>query len=174
MLDSATLGLRTDLLSLVGEKCWAVVAGTGTGSVLSLYFGGRVPRQRRLSNPNVSAEAQEFDGEYVLYIECAWRLDSEDAVICSWTDDNSRGETMLTGLQNLENETVRACELGHPAHDLTITFENGMALRIFCDQAGDDGPDNFSFFTGSQASVVGARGTVQRVRRIREGVVAKQ
>jgi hypothetical protein len=58
------------LKSLIGKKPWEVMMGAG--SVLTLEFGARDPRQ----------SAFRIHGEWRLWLyECAWRLECGDSII---------------------------------------------------------------------------------------------
>ena len=84
----------------------------------------------------------EFDGEAWLIVECPWRLESEDDVLCGWEDD----EDAIAGLasivigQQVEEQTVR-----RPGFDLTLRFTGGYRLRVFPDCAGYDSDDTANF-----------------------------
>jgi hypothetical protein len=86
-----TPNLSEELKKLVGNPCWGIVAGLGTGSHISLAFGQKHPRRRVLTNPHLTEDQQRSEGEYILYVTCAWRLQLPDKVICSSTSSNAEG-----------------------------------------------------------------------------------
>lgn len=174
MNNTRLLELSKAISALVGRECWSAVAGAGTGSVVSLQFGEKVRRSQRFTNPYLSPEAQEFDGEYILFIECAWRLDSETAVVCSWTDDNSADGSMLAGLRQLQGQKVTDYKLSTPAQDLDLEFEGGLIIHVFCDQSGTPDADNYAFIDQASIYVVESRGTIAKTRRIREELTKKR
>ena len=144
------------IAELPGKECWAVAAGAGTGSVVDLHFGRKLRRGRPLSNPHVSSLLRECVGEMGLLIECAWRLDQRDQIICGSGDSNRVEGRMLTGLDRLSFKMVDAIELGRPGLDLCIHFGQNLHLRIFCDHTDPDGDaDNYSLFAGNETYVVG-------------------
>jgi hypothetical protein len=57
-----------------GSKCWSIIGGAGTGSVISLRFGDKVRMKQALRNPHLSMEERIFDGERSLIVYCDWRL----------------------------------------------------------------------------------------------------
>ena len=50
-----------ELNKLVGEECWGVVGGAGTGSVISLAFGKQFPRNIPLKNPYVTEVVRNYE-----------------------------------------------------------------------------------------------------------------
>jgi hypothetical protein len=129
--------------TLVDKECWLITAGKGTGAVIALHFGKRVPRERWITNPTLRPEARQFEGEFVLQIECPWRIDAAAEVVTSWSDDNSIDGPMLSGLERLQGQRVLECRLREPANDLAITFTNGLCLRTFADQGAASRADNY-------------------------------
>lgn len=131
---------------MVGQPCWGFVAGEGTGSVVSLQIGGKVPRTILINNPSLTIEQQQNTGEYVLLIECAWRLETKTKVICGAWDDNSENGSMKKGLRHLLGHKIEFIDLSKPGLDLKIGFDNGFMLQIFCDSTNlKDKTDNYSF-----------------------------
>ncbi|WAC20021.1 hypothetical protein OVA24_01340 [Luteolibacter sp. SL250] len=142
--------LQEALLSLKdGAGCWAFIAGSGTGSMVTLDFGGKVARLRPLKNRHVSEDARNYKGEYCLFLQhCAWRIESADEVICSSSSSNHHGGPMLRGLQRLIGQRVSEATVHAPSFDLVLQFGNGLRLSIFC-VVGIDDWDNYTFHTGS-------------------------
>jgi hypothetical protein len=146
------------LRKLVGRKCWGFVAGSGTGSMVALDFGGRVPRRQRLQNSCLTSEQQRFTGEYSLFVSCSWRLDGHDTVLCGCEDSNVEGGPMLTGLRSLVGQMVIAVEISPQGCDLVFVFGNGLSLRVFCEHTdNEEQDDNYSFFVPGLVYTVGCR-----------------
>ena len=155
-LEAVILGLRL-------KRCWAVIAGRGTGSAIDLHFGAKVPRKRPLTNPTLGDEERRFEGETSIYLTCAWRLDDKSKVVSGWLDGGETVEEMVRGLKSLVGNTVEAIEIQSPAWDLKITFDSGITLTIFADQTSlVDNDDNYSVFHGLQGYTVGTRSHVRR------------
>ena len=164
------LSFRTAMAELVGKECWSVIAGSGTGSIVTLNFGERIPVKRWLSNETLSSDSRRFEGEYALYIECGWRVRSPQGMICSWSSDNAANGPMLTGLQQLEGGTTSVVEISEETYDLRVEFEDGLSLDVFCDQVDTDpeaSVDNYSLFTTDSILIVGPRSRLHRASRVR-------
>lgn len=165
--DLRPLELRNVVSKLRDKKCWSIVAGSGTGSIITMNFGEKVPLKRWLGNETLDPETRRFEGEYALYIECAWRIRSSEGVICSWTSDNSPGGEMLFGLGRLEGTTVTAVDLRDGSYDLRLEFNDGLILDVFCDQLDpEEGIDNYSFFTREAVLTVGPGSRLHRALRV--------
>lgn len=76
-------------------------------------------------------------------IWCAWRLTTEERVLCTWNDPNDESGTMLRALDLLINQMVLAVSVLPPTYDLVLEFPHGIRLSVFCDQS-DEPPDNVS------------------------------
>lgn len=131
--DSAA-ELQAGVGRLVGHSPWSVVAGPGTGSVFKLNLGGRVPLPVPVRNPTLTEEERTYRGEYRLFVECAWRIETEEGVLCTWTDPNEVGGQMLKGLHALVGQPVTRVELAAPFLDLLVEFGGRYRLRMFCDR----------------------------------------
>lgn len=156
---------------LVGQPCWGVIAGSGTGSVISLAFGLKTPRHIPLPNPHLTDELRHHEGEFSLFVLCAWRLQSSEQVICSSTSSNAANGTMRKGLRRLVGDTVSTVALGYPAFDLTVCFASGLSLLVFCDISRDeDEMDNYDYFVRDEViTVCGGGDTVIKRNRYRLG-----
>lgn len=102
---------------LQGQACSQV--STGAGDTLIVDFGALQPVQ-----------AGELSGELALIIDCPWRLDSTDAPLCGWHDDDERA---VTELSQLIGAAVESIEVRRPGYDLILRFAGGYALRLFPD-----------------------------------------
>jgi hypothetical protein len=154
--------LDLELLKLVSKECWRIVAGKGTGSVVSLQIGDKIPRKRRVDNPALPSDIQNFEGEYIVFVECVWRLDAVNEVICGAWNDNSEGGKMLKGLKRLVGQRVTSVTLGRPGFDLEIGFSNDLKLKLFCDQTNEiDNRDNYMFFTPSEIITISVASKIE-------------
>lgn len=152
------LPFRKVLSDLVGAECWSVVAGAGTGSVILLQIGEKLPRDKVIPNPHLSEDARRFDGEFHLYVEAVWRLDSHKGVVCGAWDDNRAGGPMLKGLSRLRGSIVESFDLEEVGMDLVFKFSNNLKLKIFCDQLNEaDQGDNYTLGTQGDSYIVGRR-----------------
>lgn len=141
--DKLAAELARILKSLIGKRCWGVVAGEATGSVFILDFGRKVPRDKPIANPHLTPEQRRYDGEISLTVWSAWRIDAEHRVVCGWNDSSRNDGPMVRGLKSLVNTSVKAVTIEPPAMDLTISFA-GRTLRVFCDQTvRESGPKNY-------------------------------
>jgi hypothetical protein len=128
--------LESRLNLLVGKPVWAVPAGGSTGSVILVYFGGKIPRREKCNNPGLPEEARDYEAELHLMIWCAWRIESEGAGIVSGSGDLEE-ETMLSGLRTLIGKAVVEVSV-NSFLDMLLVFTGGIRLRLFCDQRTDD------------------------------------
>jgi len=58
---------RTALGTMEQKRCWAVIAGEGTGSNFILDIGKKLRLRRRLSNETLSEVERTHRGEFALY-----------------------------------------------------------------------------------------------------------
>jgi len=150
-----------ELRKLRDAECWAVAAGEGTGSRITLHCGRKIERGRSLTNPNVSEALRQFKGEFVVFVQdCAWRLNA-DKVICTSKTPNNNDGPMVAGLHSLVGQQIVAVTASPPVYDLMIEFSGASKLHLFCDcfdQERDGG--NYSFHSANQVFVVGAGGVL--------------
>ncbi len=158
--------LKLEIHNLVGKECWGTVAGEGAGSFISLEIGDKIPRRKLVDNSALEMIVRNYEGEYGLSIECAWRLDSDKEVICGSWDDNSKKGKMLQGLNLLVGRHITRVDLLKPAWDLTVEFSDSLILKIFCDQTNEeDENDNYMLFTSTEILVIGSRGRLDFEQR---------
>jgi hypothetical protein len=158
--------LEAELSKMIGRRCWSIVAGPGTGSVVSLGLGDKVRRTKPLTNSHLSYDQRMFESEFEIFIESFWRLDGPSQVICGGWDDNRPEGPMLTGLRRLEGKELLDSHVSDPGLDLVLCFEDDLRLRVFCDQINEaDQGDNYSVVTPEFESIVGTRSLLQRLRR---------
>lgn len=136
--------MREPLARLVGAPCWHVSAGEGIGSRFTLALGGKIKRRVPLRNPKQPRLYRDFEGEYVLFVLCTWRLVSSTKGIVS-SDDEPRTIDRL--MSRLRGHRVASIEVAPPFWDLRVRFARGHELFVFCDHVTDrsSAPDNWTF-----------------------------
>lgn len=75
----------------------------------------------------------DHDGESWLIVECPWRLDSDDEVLCGWDDTD---EAITTTIAELLDSTLVDSQVRLPGFDLRLTFDTGdylLYLKLFPD-----------------------------------------
>lgn len=72
----------------------------------------------------------EYAGSVYLLLECPWRIETPDHVVCGWEDDE---EDILDRASILIDGTVVAAEVQRPGFDLTLAFSHGCVLKVFPD-----------------------------------------
>jgi hypothetical protein len=130
MENNVDQNLAAQTRSLEGLGCWYVSCGGAAGPSFQLALGGKVPRQAPLKNQAHSEEFRRFEGEANLLVWCTWRLDGPDGPLTS-SDDTTAN--IATELQKLVGAAIESVALLPPAWDLTVRFNNGLMLRVFCD-----------------------------------------
>lgn len=133
----------TDLLifelnKLVGEECWGVVGGAGTGSIISLDFGKQIPRNKPLKNPYVTETVRNYESEFRLMLYCPWRIESRWQVISGSHMSNENDGPMVSGLHYIRGKKILAVTCTEPAYDLRIRFVNEVDLVVHCSLIGMD------------------------------------
>jgi hypothetical protein len=130
------------LHNLVGQICWRVVGGNGSGSMVTLHCGEKIPI---VSSPPEAKKKLKFadKGEYCIFIQgCAWRLDHSKKMICTWRENE---ETIAVRMKYLEGLRIIGIDILNEANDLRIQFEEEYVLTLFCDQlGGSDAMNNYS------------------------------
>jgi hypothetical protein len=51
-INKSHVDLLAALKILPGKTCWSFIGGSGTGSMVSLDFGEKVPRKKPVGNPH--------------------------------------------------------------------------------------------------------------------------
>jgi hypothetical protein len=139
--------LLRDLSALVGEECWGVVCGEGSGSVLGLRIGVRTLKPKPINNPHLSELVQLYDGAYSMLLWCPWRIDSDSKVVAGSHMSNANDGPMVNGSQSICGQRITAVTCFTPAFDLRLDFENKHSLVIHCSAIGKDYEDCYSFGT---------------------------
>ena len=156
---------RDVLARLVGEECWSVIAGKGTGSHVSMKIGAKIPREQPLKNSLLTEDERNFDGEFGLFVtEASWRVEDAESVLCTSTDENT-GERYIH-LKGLAGRKVTSASVAFPSFDLCLEFEGGMHFRVFSTFANDaeeySDYDNYIFFTQKATYSVDGRSEVSK------------
>lgn len=139
--------IRILFQSLVGLKCWQCDAGPGTGSRVSLDFGEKVRINPQSKKRRIAEKRAFFSAEYGLFIQdCEWRLEDEKKVICCSLSDNDFEGVMVNGLKKIIQKKIVSINLIEPSFDVSIDFEGGMKLYIFCYTNAIEEIDNYTFF----------------------------
>jgi hypothetical protein len=69
------------LSALRGRTCWSVLYGPSTGRTIQLQFEEKIRRSLPVDNDAPTEDERLFDAEYVLYVACAWRLETAVGVL---------------------------------------------------------------------------------------------
>ncbi len=154
--------LEEALNTLDGKTCWSVVAGGASGSVVSLDFGEKIPRERPLRNPELTEDQRLFKGESSLFVECDWRLETEQEVLCSSTDPVPFSAAVLASLDQMVDRRIVGIEVAKPGWDVGLRFEGALHLSVFCSETGGDERDNYSLLAPYRALTVGAFSKVRQ------------
>jgi len=140
--------LKVSLDLLIGMPCWSIIAGKGTGSIVSLGFGTKNQRDRLLKNLHLTDDERIYKPDISLMIYCSWRLSVEDKVFCSWKDALENLKEMLIGLELIREKNVINMDVCPISLDLNLYFEKNIKFEIFCDETNNmDADDNYSLFT---------------------------
>ena len=148
------------LEQLKGRLIWRVLTGPPSGSTLSMEIGGRRPLTIPLTNPHLSKEDQHNEGEYGLFIECAWRLRLGTEIVCS---SRSLDDEIVKVGPHLENQVVASVEIDPASLDFTLfTSDGNTAFSVFCDETDtEESVGNFSIALQDHILVVGAKSIVR-------------
>ena len=160
---------EAEIGKLVAKLLWGISFGVGSGSRVALEFGQKIERSEpvRQSSPKLGEDETFYDGELSLLIEnCAWRLSSATAVLCTWRSSNQKGAEMERALAQIKHTIVEAVKIGFPAGDVSLALSGGFKLDCFADCAddGNDG-DNLTFFSTTHAYTIKPKGHLVCERR---------
>lgn len=131
--------MRRRLELLKGKRCWSIGAGEGTGNIFTLGFGAKRRREQPLTNRHLRQEERECEAEYILMVECSWRLEQRGKIVTTWQEPNGNEGPMVKGLERLREKKVLFIKAWPPMNDLEIRFNDGYRLFIFCDLPARDG-----------------------------------
>lgn len=155
---------------LVGLECWGAAAGEGTAARFSLQLGQKFLLDRPIPNELLTQVVRENEAEFSLFVQDRpWRVQTADAVVASWVDDNANDGPMVAALDRLVGARVVQAELFPPALDLRLTFDNGLSLVVFADSSprlDDYYDDDYIVFTRHRSIAVGRGGQVKSEKRL--------
>lgn len=115
---------KRNLQKLVGKECWGIV--DSAGSRISFDFGEKIRRKTAANNVNLSKDVR-FDAEFSFLIFCVWRIESSEEIICgAWSESKDKANHIL-------NQKVIKIAVEEPFFDLSLSFSNGLKLKVFCD-----------------------------------------
>ena len=156
------MNIKSCVELLKGKRCWSIIAGAGTGSVVNLGFGDKKEKTKPLTNPELTEEQRNFDPEIEIMIHCSWRLLSSGSIICGWRDSNESDGDMLNGLHLLKDKKVVGVKLTEVVYDLEICFEDNIYIQLFCDQTNDyEADENFTLFMNPGSCTVGLKSSLE-------------
>ena len=159
VIDLLSEEFKQQMYALASQACWSVAAGEGTGSVIGLDFGKKIPRVVPLTNLHLTEDQRYYKAEMSLFIECAWRLDSRNEVICGSSDSDANDGPMVRGLALVVDQKVVSIELSELSWDVTIKFTGDLFLKVFCDQTNvEEEVSNYSLHLEDRIYTVGPRG----------------
>jgi hypothetical protein len=74
----------------------------------------------------------DFDGESWLIVECPWRLEDDNEILCGWENSD---EEISDLIHELIGATLTSTSVERPGYDLTATFEGEsvFSLKVFPD-----------------------------------------
>jgi hypothetical protein len=108
--------------------------------------------------------------DYSVVVYCSWRLDSSQEVICGSQSARSSEGSVKSGLKGVVGQRITSLSLDQPGLDANLLFENGLTLRIFCDNVNEeDDVDNYLLYLKDQVLLVGTKSRLRsESRRISE------
>ena len=148
------------LLALIGQECWGVVGGEGTGSIISLKIGARTPRSKPVDNQHLSELVRQYNSAYTFMIYCPWRIDSVAKVVSGSHMSNNNDGPMVSGFASICGQKVIAVTCSAPAFDVRLDFENQHTLVIHCSGIGMDEDECYAFGTPKGWFTVGLDGNL--------------
>ena len=150
---------------LQGQRC-CFVGGPSAGTFINLDFGDEVLRNVPVKNPSLPERQRWYQGTFILFIQCVWRIDSEGEILCGCWDDIGQDAPPRRHFTSLAGQKVTGVEIATPGLDLAIRFGNSYVLRIFCDQVNElDDYSNYSLFTPAKVYTVGCRSKLRFEKR---------
>jgi len=117
-------------------------------------------------NPSLPVTTRNYEGDYGLYVECPWRVRTDDAVLASWDDKEDDDGPMVAALERLVGTTVVSASVVAPARDLRLGFDNGLVLDVFASGSPRSDDDDYSIFTPLVIYAVGRGGRVETEERV--------
>ena len=149
------------LTNLRGKTVWNGMGGPVHGPALGLELGGMRERKVPLTNPWISEELRRFEGEYALFITCAWRLALNDRIVCGSLSRNEPDGDIVTAVAKLTGKTIVDVEVNREFLDFTLRFGDAQ-LAVFCDEVdAHEGRDNYHVTLQDSLVIVGCGSVVR-------------
>ncbi|MGH3523992.1 MAG: hypothetical protein ACRDU4_14515, partial [Mycobacterium sp.] len=98
--------------------------------------------------------------EAALFIECTWRISDGTFLVASSADGHEPERSEYGSLSRVIGLAVSQCSFRPPFFDLSVTFDTGLQLDVFCDQVGDERCANYTVETFDYSGTVAAEGRV--------------
>jgi hypothetical protein len=110
---------------------------------------------------------RDYESELSLFVQnVPWRIQTADAVVASWVDDNANDGPLVAALDRLIGARVIRTELSAPAFDLVLDFDNGLTLVVFADGTPRTDDDDYILFTRHHSYTVGMGGQIDAEKRL--------
>lgn len=117
---------------MVGSRCWGVVGGAGSGSVINLKVGDKIERDKPIGNDRLSEECRNYDSQFSVMAWNNWtlyrNLNGKDLVICDSNSDNSG--PMINGVSMLVGEKIEGYAFFYNERILELDFSGGYCLSF--------------------------------------------
>lgn len=147
--------IRNAVSELVDLPCWGIIAGKGSGSMVSLYFGEIVARKRPLKNPNLSDKLRKNESSHSVMLWSGWQLFHRGHLLCEWT--NSNLENKFYDILQLEGKILINFEIVE-TDKIQLTFSENYQLSVFASSADDN---SISVFTPVKSITVRGDGYLE-------------
>jgi hypothetical protein len=133
---------------IVGQECWSIVAGEGTGTMVSIDFGHKILLHRPINNRHLPDDKRNFKGKYALFIQdAAWWVLEHGEVIGGWEDNNLNDGPMVTSLKKLVGKRVLSIDFFGKEHGFEMFFEENLMLKVRGVEYEDSDTEDYTDFT---------------------------
>jgi len=148
--DISSLNCFTQLLT--GARVTRVFAGPNTGSNLSirLQLGSIIDEPERRLREHALTTA-----ELALFIECTWRIGRSKSMLASSVEFSEITTSAYKGIGPLVGSAVSECTIRPPFFNLSVTFDTGLRLELFCDRMVSEDYSNYTIETFNATCEVG-------------------
>jgi hypothetical protein len=155
--------LLDTLQQLKGKTIWSMMAGPSHGSAIGFDVGGRRKLRTPLTDPDLPEERRLYEGEYALFIQCAWRFERGGEIVCGSRSRNDRYDDMAVQLECVVGVAISEVRVEFPFFDFSLQFGDIDArLSVFCDEVDpDDRMDNFFICLEDTILVAGPKSVVR-------------
>jgi hypothetical protein len=114
--------------SLTGKKIWAFSGGAG--SYFHMHLGKMIQRKRKIDNPNLDHDLQEFKGEYIIDVYSdTWKIMLSSIHILNSDSDDLRD--MIPEFKKLKDVIIDDLSIG-PGNELKLTLSNSYEIEVKC------------------------------------------